>query len=56
MTAYSQHTLSTGWSFKDSEDAKAEAWSPVPVVPSVIHQDLQANNKYGLELLRLISC
>ncbi|PLB51612.1 beta-mannosidase B [Aspergillus steynii IBT 23096] len=45
MAAYSQHSLSTGWSFKDSEDASAEAWLPVPVVPSVVHQDLQANDK-----------
>ncbi|KAE8374138.1 beta-mannosidase B [Aspergillus bertholletiae] len=45
MAAFSQYPLSTGWSFKDSDDQSPEAWMPVPVVPSVAHQDLQANQK-----------
>ncbi|CRG89090.1 beta-mannosidase [Talaromyces islandicus] len=36
--------LSTGWAFKDGEDDN-EGWMPVPVVPSVVHQDLMANKK-----------
>lgn len=47
MAAFSQYPLSTGWSFKDSDDQSPEAWMPVPVVPSVAHQDLQANQKYA---------
>ncbi|KAE8151463.1 beta-mannosidase B [Aspergillus avenaceus] len=43
--ALSVHTLSTAWSFKDRDDDSAEAWMPVPVVPSVAHQDLQANGR-----------
>lgn len=37
--------LSTGWSFKQSADPD-DAWMPVPKVPSVVHTDLLANNKY----------
>ncbi|KAJ5778752.1 Glycoside hydrolase family 2 immunoglobulin-like beta-sandwich [Penicillium odoratum] len=36
------HTLSTGWSFRDSE---TEDWMPVSTVPSVVQQDLLDNNK-----------
>ncbi|KAL3469367.1 glycoside hydrolase superfamily [Aspergillus californicus] len=45
MAAYAQHVLSTGWSFKDCDDKSSEAWLPVPAVPSVVQQDLQANDK-----------
>jgi hypothetical protein len=48
MTTFAQHSLSSGWSFKDSDDQSSEAWLPVPVVPSVVQQDLQANGKYVL--------
>lgn len=46
MAVYAQHILSTGWSFKDSDDQAPEAWLPVSTVPSVVQQDLQANSKY----------
>ncbi|GFF42645.1 probable beta-mannosidase B [Aspergillus udagawae] len=45
MSKLQQFPLSEGWSFRDSEDTSEDAWMPVPVVPSVVHQDLQANNK-----------
>ncbi|KAL4734822.1 glycoside hydrolase superfamily [Aspergillus similis] len=45
MAGYTQHVLSEGWSFKDSDDQSPDAWLPVPTVPSVVHQDLQANGK-----------
>lgn len=45
MAAFAQYTLSTGWYFKDRDELASEAWMPVPVVPSVVHQDLQANGK-----------
>ncbi|KKK18066.1 hypothetical protein P175DRAFT_0457433 [Aspergillus ochraceoroseus IBT 24754] len=45
MAAFAHHALSTGWSLRDSEDQSPNAWLSVPVVPSVVHQDLQANNK-----------
>jgi beta-mannosidase len=48
MAAFTQYPLSTGWSFRDADDQSSNAWLPVPVVPSVVHQDLQANNKYAL--------
>lgn len=35
-------TLSTGWTFRDRD---AEDWMPVPTLPSVVQQDLIANNK-----------
>ena len=38
----SRQSLSTGWTFRDLE---AEEWMPVPIVPSVVHQDLIANEK-----------
>ncbi|PWY77030.1 beta-mannosidase [Aspergillus heteromorphus CBS 117.55] len=45
MARLAEYSLATGWHFKDSEDKAPEAWMPVPLVPSVIHQDLQANGK-----------
>ncbi|KAL4974102.1 glycoside hydrolase superfamily [Aspergillus desertorum] len=45
MVGYTEHTLSEGWSFKDRDDQSPEAWLSVPIVPSVVHQDLQANGK-----------
>lgn len=42
MTEFSCQSLSTGWSFRDRD---AEEWMPVAAVPSVIQQDLIANNK-----------
>ncbi|OJJ34489.1 hypothetical protein ASPWEDRAFT_112507 [Aspergillus wentii DTO 134E9] len=45
MAKFSQYSLAKGWSFRDSENESTEAWMPVPVVPSVVHQDLKANNK-----------
>lgn len=53
--ALTQHILSKGWSFKDSEEP--DAWMPVPVVPSVVHQDLLANKKYAQSILFVLcSC
>lgn len=37
------HLLSTGWTFRDRD---AEDWMPVPLVPSVVQQDLIANKKW----------
>ena len=44
-------TLSRGWQFKESNDDSEtkETWMPVPAVPSVVHQDLQANKRYVTE-------
>ena len=41
-------TFSTGWEFKESDDDSETktTWMPVPAVPSVVHQDLQANKRY----------
>lgn len=52
MASFFQQSLATGWSFKDAEDNSAEAWMPVAHVPSVVHQDLIANNKYNPRILR----
>lgn len=40
--ALSRQSLSSGWTFRDRD---AEDWMPVPIVPSVVQQDLIANNK-----------
>lgn len=45
MAKLYQHSLSTGWTFKESNDPDGP-WMPVPVIPSVMHQDLMANKKY----------
>ncbi|KAL4907708.1 hypothetical protein BDW74DRAFT_148005 [Aspergillus multicolor] len=45
MVGYEQHNLSSGWTFRDSDDQSPEAWLPVSTVPSVVQQDLQANGK-----------
>ncbi|KAK2767736.1 hypothetical protein FQN54_003894 [Arachnomyces sp. PD_36] len=45
MAGFSQQTLSDGWSFKRTDDESAEAWMPVASIPSVVHQDLEANKK-----------
>jgi beta-mannosidase len=39
---FSKKPLATGWTFRDRD---VEGWMPVPAVPSVVHQDLMANNK-----------
>lgn len=46
MAKLAQRSLSKGWSFKESEKESPDAWMPVPAVPSVVQQGLQANNKY----------
>jgi beta-mannosidase len=43
----SQVNLRTGWSMRDADDNAPEAWLPVEKVPSSVHVDLLANNKYG---------
>ncbi|KAK1585544.1 family 2 glycosyl hydrolase [Colletotrichum navitas] len=40
-----RHELSSGWSFKQQDDASEHPWLPVPKVPSQVHVDLLANNK-----------
>ncbi|OOF90956.1 glycoside hydrolase family 2 protein [Aspergillus carbonarius ITEM 5010] len=45
MAMFTPYILSTGWYFRESEDKSPEAWMPVPTVPSVVHQDLQANKR-----------
>ena len=37
--------LSSGWSFKQTDDSNEDAWLPVKSVPSEVHQDLIDNNK-----------
>ncbi|KIW18524.1 hypothetical protein PV08_02812 [Exophiala spinifera] len=32
--------LSTGWSFKQTDDIEEKAWNPVKKIPSTVHQDL----------------
>lgn len=48
MAKFFEQTLSEGWSFKQSDDESADAWMPVASIPSVVHQDLEANKKYVL--------
>jgi beta-mannosidase len=42
-----KQSLSTGWTFRDRD---AEDWMSVPAVPSVVQQDLIANQKYASPL------
>lgn len=42
-----RYFLSSGWSFRDRD---AEDWMSVPVVPSVVQQDLIANKKWVMIL------
>ncbi|KAJ9215889.1 CAZyme family GH2 [Paecilomyces variotii] len=44
MVKIFEQTLSTGWYFKQVDDAE-QAWMPVPSIPSVVHQDLLANGE-----------
>jgi len=37
--------LTSGWSFKQTDDTSQDAWLPVAHVPSVVHQDLMDNKK-----------
>lgn len=45
MTALkcSSTELSTGWTFKQKDNADPHAWLPVKSVPSTVHQDLIDN-------------
>jgi beta-mannosidase len=43
MASFYQETLSTGWSFKQSDHQNEDAWMLVSSIPSVVHQDLEAN-------------
>ncbi|KAK2038792.1 family 2 glycosyl hydrolase [Colletotrichum somersetense] len=40
-----RHELSSGWTFRQQDDASESPWLPVPKVPSQVHIDLLANNK-----------
>ncbi|KAJ5185539.1 Glycoside hydrolase family 2 immunoglobulin-like beta-sandwich [Penicillium cf. griseofulvum] len=42
---FSEHILSTEWTFKDRDDETLDAWMPVVAVPSTVQQDLIANKK-----------
>lgn len=46
MALFSTQELQTGWEFKRTNDPSPDAWLPVASVPSVVHVDLMANNKY----------
>jgi beta-mannosidase len=45
MAGSSQVRLASGWSLK-AKDAPDEAWMPVAKVPSQVHVELIANEKY----------
>ena len=40
------HELSSGWSFKQTDDTNEDAWLPVKKVPSTVQQDLLDHKKY----------
>jgi beta-mannosidase len=44
--SHSRIELSHGWTLKQHDDDKGE-WLPVKSVPSQVHIDLLANNKYA---------
>ena len=37
--------LSTGWSFKQTDDSAKDPWLPVKKIPSTVHQDLIDNER-----------
>ncbi|KAJ5585288.1 Glycoside hydrolase family 2 immunoglobulin-like beta-sandwich [Penicillium hispanicum] len=43
--SFFEHSLATGWSFKDRDDDAPDAWMPVAAVPSTVQQDLIANKR-----------
>ena len=45
---YTATELSTGWSFKQTDDDSNDAWLSVKKVPSEVHQDLMDHKKYVL--------
>lgn len=47
MSFFSSEELSTGWEFKLADDNSPGSWLPVAKVPTVVHLDLMANNKYA---------
>ncbi|KAL5351027.1 hypothetical protein ACLOAV_004601 [Pseudogymnoascus australis] len=44
-TKRTSRELTTGWSFKQTDDLDAKAWLPVNRVPSTVHQDLMDNKR-----------
>lgn len=48
MMQKSTRELNTGWSMKQADDISDECWLPVKRVPSQVHIDLIANEKYAL--------
>lgn len=40
------HELTTGWSFKQTDDDGSDAWMTVQHVPTVVHLDLLEHKKY----------
>jgi hypothetical protein len=47
MSFFSSEELSKGWEFKLADDQCPESWLLVAKVPTVVHLDLMANNKYA---------
>ena len=43
---FSSHELSSGWSFKQTDDTSEDAWLSVKKVPSTVQQDLLDHKKY----------
>lgn len=44
-TPLASHQLTTGWSFKQTDETSDDAWLPVARVPTNVHLDLMDNNK-----------
>ena len=43
---FTSHELSSGWSFKQTDDTSEDAWLSVKKVPSTVQQDLLDHKKY----------
>jgi hypothetical protein len=57
--ALAVHHLTDAWVFKESEDAREDAWMPVKKVPTNVHLDLIDNGKYAItwgDYLEIIDC
>jgi beta-mannosidase len=44
--ALAAHHLTEGWTFKQADDTREDAWLPVARVPTNVHLDLIDNGKY----------
>jgi hypothetical protein len=43
---FTAHELSSGWSFKQTDDTSKDAWLAVKKIPSTVQQDLRDHNMY----------